>query len=45
MRLRAENQSRDLPHTNESTDFSVATAGACPTHSLTASLYLRIIIN
>jgi len=45
MWLRAQNQSRDLPHATESTDCSVATAGACPTHSLTASLYFRIIIN
>jgi len=45
MRVRAENQTRDLPHANESTDCPVARVGACPTHSLTTSLYFRIIIN
>jgi len=43
MRVRAENQ--NVPHANESTDCPVARAGACPNHSLTASLCFRIIIH
>lgn len=44
MRLRAEKQSQDLAHANESTDCSVTTAGAFPTPSPTAPMYFRIII-